>query len=49
MTLSCAFRDRFLELHFEGVPQVEVEMILCQRCRIVPSYGQKIVAGNYEL
>lgn len=41
--LSRAFRNRFLEVHFEDVPQAELEVILCQRCRIAPSYGKKIV------
>ncbi|KAJ7625290.1 midasin nuclear AAA ATPase [Mycena polygramma] len=47
--LSRAFRNRFLEVHFEDVPQVELETILCQRCRIAPSYGKKIVAVFREL
>lgn len=47
--LSRAFRNRFLEVHFEDVPQVELETILCQRCRIAPSYGQRIVSVFREL
>lgn len=47
--LSRAFRNRFLEVHFEDVPQVELESILCQRCRIAPSYGKKIVNVFHEL
>ncbi len=47
--LSRAFRNRFLEVHFEDVPQSELETILCQRCRIAPSYGQRIVAVFQEL
>ncbi|KAL1950443.1 hypothetical protein VTO73DRAFT_5567 [Trametes versicolor] len=47
--LSRAFRNRFLEVHFEDVPQAELETILCQRCRIAPSYGQRIVAVFREL
>ncbi|KAI8971187.1 midasin [Trametes punicea] len=47
--LSRAFRNRFLEVHFEDVPQAELETILCQRCRIAPSYGQCIVAVFREL
>ena len=47
--LSRAFRNRFLEVHFEDVPQAELETILCQRCRIAPSYGKKIVAVFEEL
>jgi midasin len=47
--LSRAFRNRFLEVHFEDVPQTELETILCQRCRIAPSYGKKIVGVFREL
>lgn len=47
--LSRAFRNRFLEVHFEDVPQTELETILCQRCRIAPSYGQRIVSVFREL
>ncbi|KAJ3798746.1 P-loop containing nucleoside triphosphate hydrolase protein [Lentinula aff. detonsa] len=47
--LSRAFRNRFLEVHFEDVPEAELEVILCQRCMIAPSYGKKIVAVFREL
>ncbi|KAG9315861.1 midasin [Chiua virens] len=47
--LSRAFRNRFLEVHFQDVPHTELESILCQRCRIAPSYGQKIVSVFQEL
>ncbi|KAI6016225.1 hypothetical protein EDC04DRAFT_2881627 [Pisolithus marmoratus] len=47
--LSRAFRNRFLEVHFQDVPQAELEVILCQRCRIAPSYGQRIVSVFREL
>ncbi|TFY72597.1 hypothetical protein EVG20_g419 [Dentipellis fragilis] len=47
--LSRAFRNRFLEVHFEDVPQAELETILCQRCRIAPSYGHRIVEVFREL
>ena len=47
--LSRAFRGRFLDVHFDGVPQGELETILCQRCRIAPSYAQRIVAVFREL
>lgn len=47
--LSRAFRNRFLEVHFQDVPQAELESILCQRCRIAPSYGKRIVAVFREL
>lgn len=41
--LSRAFRNRFLELHFDDIPQGELETILRDRCRIAPSYSKKIV------
>ena len=47
--LSRAFRSRFLEVHFDDVPQAELETILCQRCRIAPSYAQRIVSVFREL
>lgn len=47
--LSRAFRNRFLEVHFEDVPQAELETILCQRCRIAPSYAARIVSVFQEL
>ncbi|KAG2062741.1 P-loop containing nucleoside triphosphate hydrolase protein [Suillus decipiens] len=47
--LSCAFRNHFLKVHFQDVPQAELETILCQCCCIVPSYGQKIVSMFHEL
>lgn len=48
-TLSRAFRNRFLEVHFEDVPQDELEEILKERCQIAPSYAQRIVAVFREL
>ncbi|TCD70746.1 hypothetical protein EIP91_001775 [Steccherinum ochraceum] len=47
--LSRAFRNRFLEVHFEDVPQAELETILCQRCKIAPSYAARIVTVFQEL
>lgn len=41
--LSRAFRNRFLELHFEDIPEDELETILCQRCEVAPSYCKRIV------
>lgn len=41
--LSRAFRNRFLELHFDDIPQEELETILRDRCRIAPSYSKRIV------
>jgi midasin len=47
--LSRAFRNRFLEVYFDDLPQTELETILCQRCRIAPSYARKIVRVFQEL
>ncbi|MBW0467712.1 hypothetical protein O181_007427 [Austropuccinia psidii MF-1] len=47
--LSRAFRNRFLELHFDDLPKEELEIVLCQRCRIAPSYAKKIVQVFVEL
>ncbi|WWD07578.1 hypothetical protein V865_005679 [Kwoniella europaea PYCC6329] len=47
--LSRAFRNRFLEVHFDDVPKAELETILCQRCQIAPSYAKKIVQVFEEL
>ena len=47
--LSRALRNRFLEVYFDDLPQAELETILCQRCRIAPSYAQKIVRVFREL
>ncbi len=47
--LSRAFRNRFLEAHFDDVPADELEVILSQRCSIPPSYAAKVVAVFGEL
>lgn len=47
--LSRAFRNRFLELHFDDIPQDELEIILRERCQIAPSYGKKIVEVYKQL
>jgi midasin len=47
--LSRAFRNRFLEVHFDDVPKTELETILCQRCQIAPSYAKRIVQVFEEL
>lgn len=47
--LSKAFRNRFLELHFDDIPQDELEIILKERCQIAPSYAKKIVEVYKEL
>ncbi|CAO1630303.1 unnamed protein product [Sympodiomycopsis kandeliae] len=47
--LSRAFRNRFLELHFDDVPRAELEVILTHRCAMPPSYASKVVAVFVEL
>lgn len=47
--LSRAFRNRFLELHFDDIPEDELEIILRDRCKIAPSYSKKIVEVYKQL
>lgn len=47
--LSRAFRNRFLELHFDDIPEDELEIILRERCQIAPTYAKKIVEAYREL
>ena len=42
--LSRAFRNRFLELHFDDIPEDELEVILQKRSKIAPSFCTQIVA-----
>ncbi|KAI9142687.1 hypothetical protein BKA69DRAFT_1123750 [Paraphysoderma sedebokerense] len=42
--LSRAFRNRFLELHFDEIPEMELETIIARRCRIAPSYCKKMIS-----
>ena len=42
--LSRAFRNRFLELHFDDIPEEELEDILAQRSQIAPSFCSRIVS-----
>ena len=41
--LSRAFRNRFLEIHFDDIPEDELETILRERTQIAPSFCRKIV------
>ncbi len=47
--LSRAFRNRFLELHFDDIPEDELETILRERSQIAPSFCAKIVAVYRKL
>ncbi|RKP17819.1 P-loop containing nucleoside triphosphate hydrolase protein [Rozella allomycis CSF55] len=48
-TLSKAFRNRFLELHFDNIPSDEMEEILSKKCIVAPSYCKKMVLVYQEL
>ncbi|KAH8389019.1 hypothetical protein KR200_005635 [Drosophila serrata] len=48
-TLSRAFKNRFIELHFADIPRVELETILEKRCLIPPSYARKMVQCMTQL
>ncbi|MCJ1389381.1 hypothetical protein MMC18_002238 [Xylographa bjoerkii] len=41
--LSRAFRNRFLELHFDDIPENELETILRERTQIAPPFCTRIV------
>lgn len=47
--LSRAFRNRFVELHFDELPSSELEAILHKRCSLPPSYCSKLVKVMLEL
>uniref|UniRef100_A0A3B3CZB6 Midasin n=1 Tax=Oryzias melastigma TaxID=30732 RepID=A0A3B3CZB6_ORYME len=47
--LSRAFRNRFVELHFDELPSEELESILHQRCSLPPSYCSKLVKVMLDL
>ncbi|KAI9714101.1 MAG: hypothetical protein M1828_001222 [Chrysothrix sp. TS-e1954] len=47
--LSRAFRNRFLELHFDDIPVDELEIILATRSKLPPSWCKKIVSTYKEL
>ncbi|GAM90306.1 hypothetical protein ANO11243_083490 [Dothideomycetidae sp. 11243] len=47
--LSRAFRNRFLELHFDDIPISELHIILERRAKIAPRWSQLIVSVYKEL
>ncbi|KAM3861280.1 midasin [Diretmus argenteus] len=47
--LSRAFRNRFVELHFDSLPSGELETILHQRCSLPPSYCTRLVKVMQDL
>ncbi|KAM9704373.1 midasin [Menidia menidia] len=47
--LSRAFRNRFVELHFDELPSGELETILHQRCSLPPTYCTKLIRVMQDL
>ncbi len=47
--LSPAFSNRFLELHFDDLPDEELQEILQKRCDLAPSYSAKLVEVMRDL
>lgn len=47
--LSRAFRNRFVELHFNEIPADELETILHNRCLMPPSYAKRMIKVMTEL
>ncbi|XVE88663.1 hypothetical protein DITRI_Ditri19aG0087500 [Diplodiscus trichospermus] len=47
--LSRAFRNRFVEIHVDEIPDDELSTILRQRCQIPESYAKKMVEVMKEL
>ncbi|KFV78000.1 Midasin, partial [Struthio camelus australis] len=47
--LSRAFRNRFVELHFDELPSAELETILHKRCSLPPTYCSKLVKVMLDL
>ncbi|XP_011314888.1 midasin isoform X1 [Fopius arisanus] len=41
--LSRAFRNRFVELHFDEIPPAELQVILHERCHMPESYCKQII------
>lgn len=47
--LSRAFRNRFVEIHVDEIPQEELSAILEKRCKVPGSYAKKMVNVMKEL
>ncbi|CAG8520226.1 11027_t:CDS:2, partial [Dentiscutata heterogama] len=41
--LSRAFRNRFVEIHFNDIPEEELETIISEKCSIAPSHCKRMV------
>ncbi|XP_012135538.2 midasin [Megachile rotundata] len=47
--LSRAFRNRFVELHFDEIPAKELQVILHKRCKMPETYCKQIISVMTEL
>ncbi|KAK4348719.1 hypothetical protein RND71_031474 [Anisodus tanguticus] len=47
--LSRAFRNRFVEIHVDEIPEDELSTILTNKCEIPESYARKMIAVMKEL
>jgi midasin len=47
--LSKAFRNRFIELHFDDLPLAELNTIVEKKCKLPPSYTSILVKTVFEL
>jgi midasin len=47
--LSRAFRNRFLELHIDDIPNLEMRSILEQRCALAPSFCDIVISIMEDL
>ncbi|CAF3592808.1 unnamed protein product [Adineta steineri] len=47
--LSRAFRNRFIELHFDNLPQDELEIIIEKKCQLPKSYSKLLIQTMIDL
>ena len=47
--LSRAFRNRFIELHFDNLPQHELEIIIEKKCQLPKSYSKLLIQTMNDL
>ncbi|XP_078040889.1 midasin [Augochlora pura] len=47
--LSRAFRNRFVELHFDEIPSKELQIILHKRCKVPETYSEQVISVMKEL
>ncbi|KAJ2662217.1 AAA ATPase midasin [Coemansia sp. RSA 1200] len=47
--LSRAFRNRFVELHFDDIPEAELQQIITDSCRVPPTHASLLVSAYRSL